>query len=95
MYGTGAGADDIQKGYDHNKPYQRPTLPVHESVIQELESWDHARKYLGKEKYYPDFLRFYQNEIEKKGWHEVMKEYVFKGDDGTDEIFARLFSGMS
>jgi hypothetical protein len=64
-------------------------------VVTELKSWDHAKNYLGKEKYYPDFLRFFQGEIEKTSWQEVMQEYVFKGDEAADALFARLFAGAS
>ncbi|KAL1860327.1 hypothetical protein VTK73DRAFT_7380 [Phialemonium thermophilum] len=94
LFGTGAPATAIQKAYDDNAGYQRPALSPHERVIQDLETWDHARKYLGKEQYYPDFLRFFQKEIERKGWENVLNEYLFKGDDIADELFARLFAGF-
>jgi predicted dithiol-disulfide oxidoreductase (DUF899 family) len=70
-------------------------MPVHEQVITELKSWDHAKNYLGKQKYYPDFLRFFQAEIEKTSWQDVMNEYVFKGDEAADALFSRLFAGTS
>lgn len=94
LYGTGAGASSLQLGYNNNTDYQRPTLPPHEQVIEELKSWDHAKKYLGQEKYYPDFLRFFQKEIENRGYEEVLNEYVFKGDETADELFSRLFAGF-
>ncbi|KAH8908431.1 HypA protein [Coniochaeta sp. PMI_546] len=94
LYGTGAGPQHLQKGYDGNAGYQRRTLPVHEPVVTELKSWDHAKNYLGKEKYYPDFLRFFQGEIERTSWQEVMNEYVFKGDEAADALFSRLFAGF-
>jgi hypothetical protein len=62
-------------------------------VVTELKTWDHAKKYLGKQQYYPDFLRFFQGEIEKTGWEEVVREYVFKGDEAADAMFDRLFAG--
>jgi len=68
-------------------------MPTHDHVIEDLESWDHAKKYLGQEKYYPDFLRFFQKEMEKDGWENVLKEYVFKDDEAADDMFARLFAG--
>jgi hypothetical protein len=68
---------------------------VHEQVIEELKSWDHAKNYLGQEKYYPDFLRFFQKEIEARGYEEVLNEYVFKGDEAADQLFSRLFAGIT
>ena len=69
-------------------------MPPHDDVPQKLESWDEAQKYLGKEKYYSDFLVFFQHEIDKTSWQDVMNEYVFKGDARADDLMARLFSGL-
>jgi len=94
LYGTGAGPQYLQKGYDDNVGYQRSTLPTHEPVVTELKSWDHAKNYLGKEKHYPDFLRFFQREMEKTSWEQVLNEFVFKGDEAADALFCRLFAGF-
>lgn len=67
---------------------------MHEQVVTELKSWDHATSYLGKEKHYPDFLRFFQSEIEKSSWEQVLSRYVFEGDAAADTLFTRLFAGF-
>ena len=51
-------------------------------------------KYLGKEKYYHDFLAFFQDKIDKQGWQDVLNEYVFKGDERADDMLVRMFSGF-
>jgi hypothetical protein len=51
------------------------------------------KTYLGKEKYYHDFLLFFQGEIEKSGWENVLNEYLFKGDERADDMLVRLFAG--
>lgn len=94
LYGTGAGARPLQKGFDDNTSYQRPVLPTHDAVVEELRDWDHARAYLGKERHYPDFLRFFQREIEAHGWEAVLTTYLFQGGDAADDMLARLFSGF-
>ncbi|KAK3325284.1 hypothetical protein B0H66DRAFT_529330 [Apodospora peruviana] len=98
LYGTGADALALQRGYDDNVDYQRPTLPVHSDIVDDLfqGSWDHAQPYLGKEKHYPDFLRFFQREMDNKSWETVLIEYLFKpaGDPAGDDMLARLFSGF-
>lgn len=96
LYGTGASAADLQFGYDHNAGYQRPPMPEHERVPVDLrekgpEGWG---EYLGKERYYPDFLRFFQEEIERVGWEETLGEYVFKGTEAADDLLVRLFAGF-
>jgi len=53
------------------------------------------KSYLGNEDHYHDFLEFFQDEIEKKGWEDVVKEYVFKGDERADDMLVRMFAGKS
>lgn len=52
---------------------------------------------MGKEANYPNFLAFFQKEIEKDGGDvgRVLNEYLFKGDDVAESMFSRLFGGMS
>jgi hypothetical protein len=94
LFGTGAPASALQKGYDGNKNYQRSPLPTHPRVAEDLRDWDHASKYLGKEQYYPDFLAFFQREITSQGWEAVMNTYVFAGTPAADDLFCRLFAGF-
>jgi hypothetical protein len=54
---------------------------------------EHFAKYLGNEKYYHDFLLFFQQELEKKGWQDVLKEYLFAGNARADDFLGRLFAG--
>ncbi|KAI0536716.1 HypA protein [Xylaria digitata] len=94
LYALGASPDDIQKGYDDNANYQRSTYEVHADQIEELKDFDKAKKKLGKEEYYTDFLVFYQNEIDAKGWQAVLYEHVFKGDERSDDMLTRMFTGI-
>lgn len=66
-----------------------------DNAVRELEQdWAAASKYLGKGKHYANFLKYFQDEIEKKGWQDVVKEYVFAGDERANDMFGRLFAGM-
>ena len=49
-------------------------------------------KYLGNERYYRDYVSFFKGEIDKKGYEEVINEYVLKGDERADDMLARMFS---
>jgi hypothetical protein len=51
------------------------------------------KSYLGNEKYYHDFLVYFQDEIDKKGWENVLNEYMFKGDERADDMLVRMFAG--
>jgi hypothetical protein len=58
-----------------------------------MSNSENFEKYLNKEKYYRDYLVFWQNEIEKKGWENVLNEYVFAGDERGDDLLGRLYGG--
>lgn len=94
LFGTGAGPASLQKGFDENANYQRPVLPTHERVLEDLRDWNHATKYLGKEQYYSDFLRYFQREIGAKGYEAVLSRYLFQGDEAADDMLVRLYSGF-
>ncbi|KAK0651821.1 hypothetical protein B0T16DRAFT_87862 [Cercophora newfieldiana] len=94
LFGTGAPVSSLQAGYNHNTSYQRPALPMHDTVISDLQSWDHASAYLGKEKHYPDFLRFFQREIASHGSESVLTTYLFSGTPAADDMLARLYAGF-
>lgn len=94
LYGTGAPPQALQAGYDANTSYQRPTFPVNPQVVQELQSWDHAKAYLGKEEHYPNFLAFFQREIDAKGWEAVISDYLFAGTESADDLLVRFYAGF-
>lgn len=52
------------------------------------------KSYLGDETYYHDFLVFFQEEIERKGWQNVLNEYLFAEDERADDMLVRLFAGF-
>jgi hypothetical protein len=83
----------IEARYKENANYQRPTNPVEERVLQDLSDPENFKKYFNQEKYYHDFLVFFETEMEKKGCENVLNEYVFAGDERADEVFARLYAG--
>lgn len=94
LYGTGASADVMKKGYAENVSYQRLMLKTHEKVIEDLKDWETAKKRVGKEQYYPDFLAFFQREIDRLGWENVLYEYMFKGDERSEDMLTRMLAGF-
>ena len=96
MYGTGAPPSALQKGYDENAGYQRPAGETRPHVADKLSSFGQAKKYLGKEQYYPDFLLFFQREMERLGgWQPVLNEYLFKPNDPrAEDMLIRLYAGF-
>lgn len=95
LFALNATPDELKQGWDDNVSYQRPPVPLKSSVVEDMKS-DPVRfkKYLGSERYYHDFLVFFKEEIDDKGWQAVLNEYVFKGDDQADDMLVRMFGGI-
>ncbi|KAJ8071539.1 hypothetical protein OCU04_001854 [Sclerotinia nivalis] len=94
LYGLGAPASVIERHYKHNASYQRPfVLPGNQAPV-DMSTPDNFNNHLGKEDYYRDFLVFWQQEIESKGWKDVLKEHVFAGNAKADDMLGRMFAGF-
>jgi hypothetical protein len=94
LFALNASPSEIQKGYDDNVSYQRPPEPLKESIVEDMHNPDRFKTYLGKEKYYHDFLVFFQKEIAAKSWQNVLNEYLFANDDRANDMLARLYAGF-
>ena len=93
IYALGASPEIIQDQYDRNASYQRAPLPVDDKVVEDLHDSSKFSKYLQNERYYHDYLVFFQEEIDAKGYEEVINEYVLKGDERADDMLVRMYSG--
>ena len=94
LYGLGAPCEIIEQRYKANATYQRPAGKLDERVLEDMENAPNFKKYLANENYYHDFLVFWQTQFEKKGWENVLNEYVFAGDERSDDLLGRFFGGM-
>lgn len=89
----GADAADLESGYVDNERDRRPMPPLDESVIRELESDDGFYRHLGQLSDYTNYMVFFEREIERKGWKEVVNEYCFGRTRNADVLLARMFDG--
>jgi hypothetical protein len=94
LFALNASPEEIQKGYDDNVSYQRPPEPLKDSIVNDMHDPDRFKTYLGKEKYYHDFLVFFQKEIEEKTWQAVLNEYLFANNERANDMLCRLFAGF-
>ncbi|KAF2841341.1 hypothetical protein M501DRAFT_544037 [Patellaria atrata CBS 101060] len=94
VYALGASPEAIQRHYDNNKSYQRTDLNFEEKVVEDMHDPAKFKKYLGDQKYYYDFLVFFQYEMEAKGWQNVVNEYLFGGDERAEDLLVRLYAGF-
>jgi len=93
-YALGVSPAILQKHYDHNKSYQRPPVELEDKVVEAMHDAAKFKECLGDEKYYRDFLLFFQKEMEEKGLQNVVNEYLFKGDERADDMLVRLYAGF-
>jgi hypothetical protein len=69
-------------------------VPLKQSIVTDMHNPKKYQTYLGSEKYYHNFLVFFKEEINQKGWQEVLNEYIFKGNEQADDMLVRMFGGI-
>ncbi|KAF4959830.1 hypothetical protein FGADI_1333 [Fusarium gaditjirri] len=94
LYGTGATTKDLDTAYNANKTYQLKAMKPKSDVVDKLEHGSDWSQYLGKGRNYATFFRFFQDEIERIGWQDSLKEYLFKDDARSRDMQSRLFAGI-
>lgn len=91
----GASADLLQQIFDRAAAYQLPSRPVDEAIVQKLGDKAQFSALLGIQDQYPNFLVYFQRQIEKRGMEVVVNEYLFAADKLADDMLVRLFAGMA
>ncbi|KAL9084314.1 MAG: hypothetical protein Q9165_008142 [Trypethelium subeluteriae] len=92
VYALGAPPSTIEKMYRDNTNYQRNMMQSDIAVVRELYDAGNWKKYLADEKHYHDFLTFFQQEIDEKGWEQTMQDYLFAHDERFDDLLVRMFA---
>lgn len=95
IWALGAKSKDIENAYDTNKSYQRPSQPVDKATVGEMRQPEAFAKRLGNEKYYHDYLIYFQEEMDRTSWQEVANKYLLAGDERANDMLARLFGGKN
>ncbi|KAK5134324.1 hypothetical protein LTR08_006753 [Meristemomyces frigidus] len=94
LWALRAEPEDIQKAYNVNEGYQRSLKSTEHSVTEDMRNPEKFSSHLGDGNYYHDFLLFFQEEIARSSWQEVVRDYLFAGDEQADDLLARLFGGF-
>ena len=63
-------------------------------MVETLHDAATFNKSLGKGSNYHQFLEFFRTEVERKGYEEVVSEYLFNGDERADDMLVRLFGSF-
>ncbi|CAN9111464.1 unnamed protein product [Alternaria alternata] len=94
LFALNASPEELQKAHDANVTYQRPPEPLKESIVDDMHDPERFKSYLGQEKYYHDFLVYFQQEINKTGWQRVLQEHLFAETEHADDMLVRMYAGF-
>lgn len=94
VFALGANPETLKKQYDGNANYQRRLKPADSSIIENLHDPEKFKQHLGDESWYHEYLEFFREEIEKKGWEGVLNEYLFSFDERGDDLLVRMYAGF-
>ena len=91
----GASPAEIVQWFNDNLPGQRPVPEVDNQIIQDLYDEDkfYEKIYPMNQKQYTNFLVFFEQQIEQKGWKPVVTEYVFSRSRNADAILGLMYDG--
>ncbi|KAL2867493.1 questin oxidase family protein [Aspergillus lucknowensis] len=90
----GVSLFEIRAMYDLNIGYQALVQFRPASVVVQLKDRAFLKQCIGDLSYYDSFVRFFQDEIAQRGVPDVVNEYLFKGDDISNDILGRMHSGF-
>ena len=95
LYSLGAPKEAIEQHYKHNTSYQSKLPEARKDISEDMKSPEQFKKFLGKGKYYSEFLFFFKKEMADKGWENVLNEFLFSGDERAEDLLGRVFAGTS
>lgn len=96
-YALGATPKQLQVVFDGNTAYQRPMLPIDESLISKLSSTRYFKSlipYDTGDTWFNDFRTFFERQMQTKSWQAVVNEYLFSRSEIAEELLVGLFAGM-
>ncbi|KAL9135551.1 MAG: hypothetical protein Q9175_003259 [Cornicularia normoerica] len=89
----GASPSELQQAFDDNLDYQRPLPELDNNVVGELSDEGKFYERIGDITQYTNFLVFFEQQIEKKGWRAVVNEYCFSRSRIADAVLAHMYVG--
>ncbi|EME39560.1 hypothetical protein DOTSEDRAFT_38729 [Dothistroma septosporum NZE10] len=94
MWALKASPDQLQREYTSNSSYQRPARKPDPTALRDLSNPQAFISHLGPEEHYNDFLEFFQAEIDKTRWQDVVNKYLFTGDERAETMLVRMYAGF-
>jgi hypothetical protein len=85
---------ELNRAYDDGYVLQRPITPIDSLTVKELSDPEKFKARMLKLPEYTNFLAFFEQEIEAKGWKEVVNEYCFSGTPLAKAMLSQLYEGL-
>ncbi|KAI2613404.1 hypothetical protein GGR54DRAFT_327326 [Hypoxylon sp. NC1633] len=90
----GGGPKQLERAYNDGTPIQRPLPPVDREVVKGFTDPDRFRARMTLLPEYTNFLAFFEEQIEAKGWEAVVNEYCFSRTPVADYMLSQMFAGV-
>ena len=90
----GAKPNDIQRAYDDGVVIQRAIPEVDDEIADQLHDYEKLDDLVGNSNLYSTFLAFFQGEIDKHGWKQVVTNFVFSRTPLAEKMLVKMYEGM-
>lgn len=90
----GGGPNELNRAYDDAEGLQRPLPPVDSQAVKELSDPDKFKARMLHLPEYANFLCFFEQEINIKGWKAVVHEFCFSGTPLAKSMLSQLYEGL-
>lgn len=94
LYAMGGKAEDLQKAFEDNDHQQVPIPPADPAIVGEMKDAEGFVKYMRDQAHYNNYLKFFEQEIEARGWKDVLYQYLFTVTPVAKSMFVQLFEGL-
>jgi hypothetical protein len=89
----GGKPETIRSQHDRNSLYQRDAPTVQNTLIEDMRDPLVFKRCLGREENFLNFCGFFEAEIDRVGYQEVLQKYLVDGSKVADDILCRIYMG--
>lgn len=89
----GATPDQLQTAFDDDVPLQRGIPDLDQDVVSKLADDEFFSERITKISHYTNFRVFFEQQINTKGWQQVVNEYVFSKSPIAEAILPLMYDG--
>ena len=90
---TGANPTQLRLAFENNKPIMRARPEIDWETVRGFSDEDKFYEKMSQVPQYTNYLMFFTQQIEQKGYRAVVNEYCFSRTRSADALFARLYEG--